>query len=101
MKVLFLIGYRGSGKSNVARLLAENLGWSWADADAVLEQKYGRTIRQIFAEEGEAGFRDKETAVLGDLTQLDKHVVATGGGIVLRPENRAQLRTGKVAWLAA
>ena len=100
-QVIFLTGYRGSGKTTVARLLADKLGWSWSDADEVLEKNYARTIRQIFADEGEAGFRDKEAAVLDELARMDKQVVATGGGIVLRPENRAKLRTGKVAWLTA
>jgi shikimate kinase len=101
VRLVFLIGYRGSGKTSVARLLADKLGWRWADADAVLEQRHGRSIRQIFAEEGEAGFRDKEAALLSELADFEQHVVATGGGIVLRPENRAKLRAGKVVWLTA
>lgn len=99
--LVFLIGYRGTGKSTVAQLVARKLGWEWSDADAVLEQRYGRTIRQIFAEEGEPGFRDKESTVLADLAQLNRHLVATGGGVILRPENRAKLRAGKVVWLTA
>src|SRR4051812_42037671 len=70
---IFLIGYRGTGKSSVARLLAERLGWQWLDADAVLEARHGRSIRQIFAEEGEAGFRDKEAALLAEFCQLRQH----------------------------
>ena len=99
---LFLIGYRGSGKTTVARLLAERLGWNWLDADVVLEARYGRTIRQIFAEEGEAGFRDKEEVLLAELCQLPDHVIATGGGIILRQANRERLRqAGRVVWLTA
>jgi shikimate kinase len=99
---LFLIGYRGSGKTTVARLLAGQLGWRWLDADTVLEERFGRSIRQIFTDEGEAGFRDKEAAVLADLCQLDRHVIATGGGVVLRPENRRLLKNaGRVVWLTA
>jgi shikimate kinase len=101
MDLVFLIGYRGSGKSAVARLLAERLGWGWCDADAVLEERHNRSIRQIFAEEGEAGFRDKEAAILEELARMEKQVVATGGGIILRPENRTILRAGKVVWLTA
>jgi shikimate kinase len=98
----FLIGYRGSGKTTVARLLAQRLGWSWLDADEVLENRHGRSIRTIFAEEGEAGFREKESAVLVGLCKLDRHVIATGGGVVLRPENRARLRAaGRIIWLTA
>jgi shikimate kinase len=100
--LLFLIGYRGAGKTTVARLLAERLGWKWLDADDVLESRFGRSIRAIFADEGETGFRDKETAVLADLCKLQSHVVATGGGVVLRQENCKQMRgAGLVVWLCA
>ncbi len=64
---VFLIGPRGSGKTTVARLLADRLGWDWLDADDVLEARHGQSVRDIFAEEGEAGFRDRESVVLADL----------------------------------
>lgn len=99
---VFLIGYRGTGKTTTAQLLAGELGWDWLDADQVLEARHGRTIKQIFAEEGEAGFRDKEAALLAELCQVQRHVIATGGGIVLRPENRERLKAaGRVVWLTA
>ncbi len=101
MNPVFLIGYRGSGKTTVARLLAGKLGWAWCDADAVLAERFGLSIRRIFAEEGEAGFRAKETAILQELCQLQDFVIATGGGIVLRPENRIKLLLGRVVWLKA
>ncbi len=101
MHIIFLIGYRGTGKTTVARLLADKLSWQWSDADEVLQHRFGRSIRQIFADEGELGFRDKESAVLEDLAHTDKQVVATGGGIILRPENREKLKAGKVVWLTA
>ena len=100
--LIFLIGYRATGKSTVARLLAERLGWNWVDADEMLEQRYGRTIRQVFAEEGEAGFRDKEAVILEELCRGKRLVVATGGGVVLREENRKRLRAaGRIVWLTA
>src|SRR5689334_7067287 len=100
--LLFLIGYRGSGKTTVGRLVADRLGWAFVDADSVLEERYGQTIREIFAAEGEAGFRDKEAAVLADLCRATDAVIATGGGIVLRAANRVLLkRHGLVVWLAA
>ncbi len=99
--LLFLIGPRGSGKTAVAHALAERLRCSACDADVLLEQRAGKTIRQIFAEEGEAGFRDRESAVLREIAQWHDHVVATGGGVILRPENRDLLRRGHVVWLHA
>jgi shikimate kinase len=86
----------------VARLLAERLAWDWLDADAVLEARHGRSIRRIFAEEGEAGFRAYEEVLLAELCELRRHVIATGGGVVLREANRERLRqTGRVVWLTA
>src|SRR5689334_2595238 len=90
--VIFLIGPRGSGKSTVARLLASRLGWDWVDADVVLERRCACSVRDLFARVGEAGFRDYEAAVLAELCRLRNHVVATGGGVVLRPDNRERLR---------
>ncbi len=99
---LFLIGMRGSGKSTIARLVAHELGWNWLDADDELEKRYGQSIRAIFAAEGEAGFREKESDVLAQLCRLARHVIATGGGIVLREHNRALLRSsGRIVWLTA
>jgi shikimate kinase len=97
-----LIGYRGSGKSTVARLVAERLGWDAVDADQVLEQRAGCSIREVFELEGEAGFRDREVAVLDELARRRCCVIAAGGGAVLRPENRAAMRrAGLTVWLVA
>jgi shikimate kinase len=99
---LFLIGPRGTGKTTVAQLLAERLGWSWIDADAVLEERCGRSIRLIFEEEGEAGFRQKEAALLEEFCRCRDQVIATGGGVVLGAANRESLRaSGQVVWLTA
>jgi shikimate kinase len=99
---LFLIGYRGTGKSTVGPLLAAALGWPFLDADEHVERLAGKTIADIFAAEGEAGFRDLESAALAELCQVDGRVIATGGGVVLRPFNRELLSTaGYVAWLTA
>ena len=100
--LIFLIGYRGSGKSTVGRVLAGRLEWDFVDADAVLEERYGKSIREIFAAEGETGFRNKELAVLADLCTRAKTVIATGGGVILRQENRALIKQcGFVGWLSA
>jgi shikimate kinase len=99
---VFLIGYRGSGKTTVAAALAQRLGWPWIDADAELERGAGKTIKQIFADQGESAFRDLESAVLADLVKLDRHIMALGGGVVLREANRRLLAgRGKVVWLQA
>jgi shikimate kinase len=96
-----LIGYRGTGKSSVARALATRLGWRFEDADALLEQQAGKTIQQIFADEGEPAFRDRECAVLKQLVDADQSVLALGGGVVLRPDNRSLLADVMVIWLRA
>ena len=97
---LYLIGPRGSGKSTVGRLLAERLGWGFADADEVLETLAGCTIADIFRAEGEAGFREREADILRELAKRERHVIACGGGVILRPANRALLHsTGHCVWL--
>jgi shikimate kinase len=100
--VIFLVGYRGSGKTTVARLLAGRLGWQWLDADVLLEERAGRSIRRIFEEEGEAAFRRMESELLDELCGGQRQVIATGGGIVLSEANRRRLReAGCVVWLDA
>ncbi len=98
-----LVGYRGTGKSTVGRILADRLGRPFADADREIEARAGRPIRSIFAEDGEPAFREWEARVLADLTSgLPGGVVATGGGAVLAEANRRALRGfGLVAWLTA
>jgi shikimate kinase len=100
---IFLIGPRGSGKTTVAEILARELGWQWLDADAELEHWAGMTIRQIFDREGEAGFRRRESELLRELAQLDRHVIATGGGVVVEKTNRDMFssNSGYTVWLDA
>lgn len=99
---LTLIGYRATGKTTLARLLAERLGWEWIDADVEIERRAGKSIRRIFAEEGEPAFRDLEAQVVADLCQRDKLVIAAGGGAPLRLENRQAMQAGgRVIWLTA
>jgi shikimate kinase len=100
--LVFLVGYRCTGKTTIAKLLAARLGWKAVDADEILEVQNGRTIQQIFADEGEPGFRNREYAVLRELCWLECKVVATGGGVVIRPENRKRMKdAGVVVWLTA
>jgi shikimate kinase len=99
--LVVLIGYRGTGKTTVARQLALRLGWEWVDADVEIEWRAGRSIAAIFQEQGEAAFRDLEAQVIADLARRDKLVLAVGGGAVMRPETRAVLAHGYVVWLTA
>ena len=98
---LYLVGMMGAGKSSVGRPLAQALGYRFIDADAVVEQAAGQSIADIFASEGESGFRALETTVLDRLASWHSLVVATGGGVVGRPENWGHLRQGVVIWLDA
>ncbi len=104
---LALIGYRGSGKSAVAQLAAMRLGWDWVDVDVEIELRAGKTIATIFSEDGEAAFRGLESEILCELIQRDRTVLALGGGVLLRAENRNRLRAacnaahGKIVWLKA
>ena len=84
---VILIGMPGSGKTTVGTGVAAQLGRTFLDADAVLEQKAGMSIPEIFRREGEEGFRRRETAVLAELGKQSGLVIATGGGCVTRPEN--------------
>jgi shikimate kinase len=100
--VITLIGYRGSGKSSVAQSLAARLAWEWVDADAVIEQEAGCTIREIFDAEGEPGFRLRERDMLSRLLMRDNVVVAAGGGAVLNADTRREMKAaGPVIWLQA
>ena len=100
--ILSLIGYRATGKTTLARLVAERLGWDWIDADTEIELRAGKSISRIFAEDGEPAFRDIEAAVIGEFCRRDRLVLAAGGGAPLRPDNRRAMRArGKVVWLVA
>ena len=88
---LVLIGMPGSGKSTVGKILSRMLCMPLVDTDALVEQTAGKTIPALFAQEGEAAFRDRETAAARQAAALDNTVIATGGGIVLRPENMEAL----------
>lgn len=98
--IISLIGYRGTGKSTIARPLADALGWTAIDADIELERRAGKTIRQIFADSGEPEFRRLERETLVALLQQERLVIAAGGGAILNAETRRDLKAaGPVIWL--
>ena len=100
--VITLIGYRGSGKSSVARLLAAALEMPWVDSDDVIEERSGLSIREIFATKGESEFRRLEQDVIRELTGQGSVVIAAGGGAILSAENRRRMKeAGPVVWLQA
>ncbi len=86
-----LIGLPGSGKSTVGRQLARRLQLPFIDSDHEIEQRLGCSIREYFEREGEDRFRDLEESVIDELTQVPEGVLSTGGGVVLRPNNRLHL----------
>ena len=88
-----MIGLRGTGKSTVGPTLAKRLGWSFVDTDSVVQERAGKSIRQLFADSGEAEFRRIETEVVQEYCKQDNVVIATGGGAVLNPLNVTALRT--------
>jgi shikimate kinase len=95
-----LVSLPGSGKSTVGRQLSRRLQLPFIDSDHLIEDRLGCSIREYFEREGEASFRDVEAQVIDELTQGPPGVLSTGGGTVLRPDNRANLRTrGKVVYL--
>lgn len=93
MASIFLIGPMGSGKSTVGRALARKTGYEFFDSDREIEARCGVDIPTIFDYEGEAGFRQRESRIIDELTQQPNIVLATGGGSILREDNRAHLRS--------
>jgi len=91
---LILVGPMGAGKSTIGRLLAKEVRYLFKDSDKEIEQRTGADIPWIFDVEGEQGFREREQAMIAELCAEDGLVLATGGGVVMRPENRQAIRQG-------
>ncbi len=100
---LYLIGYRGAGKSSVGKSLANQLGWDCIDSDEIIEQQAGKSIREIFATESEQGFRDREQRTVESIAAIKQAaVVSLGGGAILREANQRAIRqSGRIVWLFA
>jgi shikimate kinase len=97
---LFLVGLMGSGKTTIGKLLAKHRGLAFVDSDHEIVARCGVSIPTIFEIEGEEGFRKREACIIDELSQRQGLVLATGGGAVIRPENRANLKgRGTVVYL--
>ncbi|MDD5255003.1 MAG: shikimate kinase, partial [Candidatus Omnitrophica bacterium] len=102
MHNLYLVGFMGTGKTTIGRLVAGRTGRGFADLDELIELKEKRLIRDIFAEKGEAYFRRVEKQALREVAREDDFIVACGGGIVIDPDNIAMMkRTGAMVCLTA
>jgi shikimate kinase len=88
---VILAGFMGTGKTEVGRRLAQSLGWSFVDTDALVESAAGRSVAAIFADEGEAAFRARERDAIEQACTMTAAVIAVGGGALLDPENRRRL----------
>jgi shikimate kinase len=102
MNNVYLIGYRGTGKTTLAPLLAASLGYASIEMDDRIAQEAGMSVADIFKTHGEAHFRQREARLLLDLSKQREQVISTGGGIVVSEDNRVLMRdSGTVVWLHA
>ncbi|HCS75547.1 MAG TPA: shikimate kinase [Clostridiales bacterium] len=93
---IFLIGFMGTGKTTLGQILADQTGMTFIDMDAQIEERTGKTIADIFKEDGETWFRKKETEVLAESIIQENQVFSTGGGIVLRPRNKELMKNNGI-----
>ncbi|WP_267384294.1 shikimate kinase [Cyanobacterium sp. uoEpiScrs1] len=98
---VFLIGMMGTGKTTVGKLLAQELAYRFFDTDILIERVIQQPVDRIFISMGEANFRKIESQVLAEVTACTKSVIATGGGVILKPQNWVHLRHGLIIWLDA
>ena len=99
-KVFYLTGFMGSGKSTIGPILANTLGWEFYDLDVVIEEKTGKTVKEIFEVNGEDFFRNLETETLLELSVKDKVIIALGGGTITSDRNIGILKeTGLIIYL--
>ncbi|HSR87697.1 MAG TPA: shikimate kinase, partial [Pontiella sp.] len=102
MRNIVLVGFMGSGKTTVGKLIAEKTGMPLLDMDSIIEDRAGKTINEIFADEGEAHFRSLERSLVQELAATAGNIISTGGGIVLNSQNIADFeKSGLVVCLLA
>jgi shikimate kinase len=92
IKNIALCGFMGTGKSSVGRVVAQQLHYAFLDTDAVIEARAGKSIAEIFAEQGEVAFREIEARIVHELATRNRTVISTGGGLTVDPENLASLK---------
>lgn len=98
---LYLIGMMGVGKTTIGKVLAEKFQYRFVDTDDVIVKAAGKSINEIFAEDGEAAFRSVESDVLAQISTFTQMVIATGGGIIMHRQNWSYMHYGLVIWLDA
>lgn len=91
---IILMGFSGTGKSAIGRLLAQRLGWDFVDTDELIAARFGKPIQRIFAEEGEPAFREAEREIVAQVCRRSRQVVALGGGAVVDQRNRQAILDG-------
>lgn len=96
---IILIGMMGTGKTTIGQALSEQIGWTWVDTDEEIVSRMGKSIPDLFAQDGEKAFRDIESSVLSKLLLSRNQIITTGGGIVINPVNRQMIRQG--GWVIA
>ncbi|MBI5779200.1 MAG: shikimate kinase [Planctomycetes bacterium] len=96
---IILVGFRGTGKTSVGELLAREIKWKFVDADQYIEKRYGFMIAELFEKQGESLFRMLESDVINELCKLDSHVIAAGGGAVLKYKNVKNLKRNGMVFL--
>ncbi|GBC80642.1 Shikimate kinase [bacterium HR09] len=94
---VFLVGFMGCGKTTTGQALARRLGWAFVDLDTQVEQVFGISVREIFAQHGEAAFREEEARQLMETTRLERVVVATGGGTFVPEANRVLVQRSGIS----
>jgi shikimate kinase len=102
IKIVYLAGFMGAGKSTVGPILANTLGWNYFDLDKVIEEKLGKKIKTVFEENGEPFFRQVESEVLKELSHSNNVIISLGGGTIVNPNNLNIIKsTGKIIYLKA
>jgi len=99
MKNIVLVGMMGSGKSTVGKLIASELTYDFLDSDSMIEEKEKRSINDMFEKDGEGYFRKVESEVIASLTEVEKAIISTGGGVILNHQNVERLRTNGMIFL--